>query len=143
MFGQGIQPEGGFFTLSTGFSTVCAGRGRVFPLVFHLFNGVFNTFLFQRLIRKVKSHSRRPGRQAARAPPPAEKTEAGRDVWIRFLIHRNLSDLRVFRCGIAFSLLFNIQGAKAPSFLLWKTFPVFHSGSSVRLTGARQFLVKL
>ena len=34
MFGQGIQPRGGFFTLSTGFSTGSVGNGRNFPLPF-------------------------------------------------------------------------------------------------------------
>ena len=47
MFGQSIQPEGGFFTLSTGFSTASAGKGRVFPLLFHLFHRVFNTCVSQ------------------------------------------------------------------------------------------------
>ena len=47
MFGQGIQPRGGFFTLSTGFSTGFVGRERNFPLTFHPFHRVFNTCVSQ------------------------------------------------------------------------------------------------
>ena len=57
MFGQGIQPRGGFFTLSTGFSTGSVGNGRNFPQLFHSFHRVFNTSDFHLYIRRVKSYS--------------------------------------------------------------------------------------
>lgn len=122
MFGQGIQPRGGFFTLSTGFSTGFVGRERNFPLTFHPFHRVFNTSAFQLCIRDVKSYffctpQSAPGGGIFAAGPQVSTLPEKPAI---------LSAFRVFRFGIGPAPLFNTEGGGPPFFELWKTFPLFH-----------------
>ena len=126
MFGQGIQPRGGFFTLSTGFSTGSVGNGRNFPLLFHSFHSVFNTWIFLPCIRAVKSYS-------FSDPPAPRRAGAGPSFCKQERRFRFLSkNPKVYRIP-GFSgpeskrpALFNMSGQPPPFFELWKTFPLFH-----------------
>ena len=126
MFGQGIQPRGGFFTLSTGFSTGSVGNGVTFAFLFHSFHLVFHPCISLLRIRAEKSSSF--------ADPPAPRRAGSGPSFCKQerRFHFPSKNPKVYRIP-GFSgpeskrpALFNMRGQPPPFFELWKTFPLFH-----------------